>query len=362
MGRHVADVTSSELDAPLWEPAGVTGTQAAADPAGLAGPVSPVQVVRRQRLLVPEDFLPKIAEPPATGWRRAAWRAGARRLGPGTQELRQREQARQIRRPMYSPKVIAVMSPKGGVGKSTTAILLGQVLALMRGHLVAALDANPDSGNLVTRVPEPHSPLGAAELHRDAGRMACRSDLVPYLTPSPSGLCVVRSGRETDVRLGPAEYRSLIEVLARFHSIIVVDLGTGIRDPAFLAVIKEADAVVPVTEAVFDAAEVLIEGLDWLSRRFPGIFRTATAVINQAGRRSSGQPTDQIAEALEDRVAQALPVPRDRHLAGCEVPQWAKLGKETQDAYLELAATIIDTLPDEDAAPSDPGETHPDRA
>jgi MinD-like ATPase involved in chromosome partitioning or flagellar assembly len=345
----------ADLTAPLWEQPGETQRLPARPLAAPAGPLvparslapSPVLVPRRGRLMRPEDYLPQLPEPPELGWRRLAWRAGARWVQPGARELQLRQWASTIRRPVRSPRVIAVFSPKGGVGKSVTTALLGSVLALVRGNLVAALDANPDSGDLAARLQEPQSTLGAQELHRDARRITRYGDLVPYLTVSGSGLCAVRSSPDSDVRLGPAEYRTLLDLLCRFYSIVVVDLGTGMREPAFQAVVEAADAVVAVTAPGFDATEVLMEGLDWLSGRFPSIFRTAVAVINAVTPGRSTPGADLMADALGDWAAQVIRVPADPQLAG-GVARWPSLGRGTQDAYLELAAAVIDALPGED--------------
>ena len=43
---------------------------------------------------------------------------------------------------------IAVMSPKGGVGKTTVSALLGTLFALLRRDRVVAVDTNPDFGSL----------------------------------------------------------------------------------------------------------------------------------------------------------------------------------------------------------------------
>jgi MinD-like ATPase involved in chromosome partitioning or flagellar assembly len=293
----------------------------------------------------PADFLPESADPPAMGWRRAAWRAGARWLGPGRHEVQHHEWTWLIRQPLSAPAVIAVVSPKGGVGTSTTAILLGEVLARLRGHLVAAVDAKTGPGDLITRVPGPHAILGAADLYKNVERLRRYTDLAPYLSHSASGLCVVRSSPNTDPALGPAEYRSLLDLLGKFYCVVVVDLGTGIREPAFLAVMEAANAVVPVTEPSLDATEAVIEGLDWLSRRFPGLIRTATAVINQTQRTRHGQHPDRAADALEDWVAQVVRTPADRALAAGRVPSWPKLATATRHAFLELAAAVISDLP-----------------
>lgn len=43
---------------------------------------------------------------------------------------------------------IAVVSPKGGVGKTTTTVLLGSLLARVRRDRIVAVDTNPDYGSL----------------------------------------------------------------------------------------------------------------------------------------------------------------------------------------------------------------------
>lgn len=270
-----------------------------------------------------------------------------RRIRPGARELRHREWTRQIRRSLRSPKVVAVFSPKGGVGKSTTALQVGEVLARVRGDLVAALDANPDSGNLVKRVREPYSVSTAGELHRDHANVARYADLMPYLTQSDQGLCVVRSDPGAATRLGPREYREILELLSRFYSVVVVDLGTGMREPAFLSILESADSLVAVSRPTFDAAEVLAEGLDWLSGRFPEKIGHATMVLNALDPGPGQLDTDRLGGDFGDWVGQVLSVPFDRHLATGGVPQWPLLAARTQDAYLELAAGIIGTLPDE---------------
>jgi MinD-like ATPase involved in chromosome partitioning or flagellar assembly len=315
------------LDTPLWPP---TAGQGPGD-----------------RLLRPEDYLPEEVEPPAMGWRGTAWRMGIRRLRPAVRELRHRGWVRLARRSLASPKVIAVFSPKGGVGKSTTALQLGQMLAAARGDLVVALDANPDSGNLVKRVHPPYSVGSAGELYRDCGKIVRYADLVPYITQTDSGLCVVRSDPAAAGRLGPQEYKDVLAVLSQFYTVIVVDLGTGMREPAFLSIMECADAVVGVTLPSFDSAEVLLEGLVWLAARFPDKIAAGTAVINGLESGSRGLDIDRLATELDRRVGRVLRVPRDRHLAAGGVPQWPLLGRRTQDAYLELAASVVDALPED---------------
>jgi len=243
-----------------------------------------------------------------------------------------------------SPKIIAVFSPRGGVGKTTTAVHLGHALAMARSDLVIAVDANPDFGNLVKRISEPHSPYGIADLCRAAGQLVRYSDLMPYVTQAPSGLWVVRSDLDPAARPGPGQYRLVLQVLSRYASVIVVDLGTGIREPAFLAVAAEADALVAVAEPAGPTAEAAADGLDWIREHLPDRTRSAFVVMNAV--RSGQASLDAGQFAATHAVDQVFDIPHDPHLAVGDVCRWALLSPHTQDAYLRLSAAIMDSVSD----------------
>src|SRR5690606_39696662 len=79
------------------------------------------------------------------------------RINPGQSDKEARRLAliRRIRRPLERPHRVAVISVKGGVGKTTVAACLGLVFAELRGDRVIALDANPDAGTLSERLTGP---------------------------------------------------------------------------------------------------------------------------------------------------------------------------------------------------------------
>lgn len=91
---------------------------------------------------------------PRTGWRRALYDITGGRVNPGpsdAEELRSGMLAR-VRAPLAGAHRVAVMSVKGGVGKTTVAACLGQALAEHRGDRAVVLDANPDAGTLADRL------------------------------------------------------------------------------------------------------------------------------------------------------------------------------------------------------------------
>ena len=100
--------------------------------------------------LTAESLLP--SRRPASG---PAWRRGVRRLlGEPAAEGRRRDLINRIRTPVKGGHHrVAVLSLKGGVGKTTTTVGLGATLATLRGDRVIAVDANPDRGTLSEQGP-----------------------------------------------------------------------------------------------------------------------------------------------------------------------------------------------------------------
>ena len=78
---------------------------------------------------------------------RSARRALARRAGARPDYLARLDRA--IAAPRLTRcATIAVVSPKGGVGKTTLTVLLGSLLARVRRDRIVAVDTNPDFGSL----------------------------------------------------------------------------------------------------------------------------------------------------------------------------------------------------------------------
>src|ERR1019366_5628217 len=101
--------------------------------------------------LTPELLLPRRRRAPAPGWRRLIFQAtgGVLRVPLSAAELRRQEMISRARAPVAGGHHrVAVMSLKGGVGKTTTTVGLGSTLAVLRGDRVVAVDANPDRGTL----------------------------------------------------------------------------------------------------------------------------------------------------------------------------------------------------------------------
>jgi len=87
---------------------------------------------------------------PQSGWRKRllTMTGGKVNLGLSAEDRRRAAQLEAARTPVRGTHRVAVISLKGGVGKTTTTAALGSMFANLRGDRVIAVDANPDRGTL----------------------------------------------------------------------------------------------------------------------------------------------------------------------------------------------------------------------
>ena len=148
------------------------------------------------------------------------------------------------------PNTIALISPKGGVGKTTSTFITGNLLATHLKLRAIAVDANPDFGTLARLAPDDRrSERSLADLLDDADRLNTAAELSPYVSRLPTGLHVLGAPRDAELTasLGPERYGELVAFLATFYEVVLLDLGTGVAGPLARFAIERADQVVLVT-------------------------------------------------------------------------------------------------------------------
>src|SRR5262249_31291625 len=136
---------------------------------------------------------------------------------------------------------IAVLSLKGGVGKTTTTVALGATFASIRGDRVVAVDANPDFGTLAQRGPyETRSTVRDLLTDENIFRY---SDVRRHTSQSSSRLEILASERDPSVSeaFSEADYRAAHDILQRFYNIILTDCGTGLTHSAMAGILDTAD-------------------------------------------------------------------------------------------------------------------------
>jgi MinD-like ATPase involved in chromosome partitioning or flagellar assembly len=188
--------------------------------------------------------------------------------------------------PMTRPNTVAVISPKGGVGKTTISFVLGNMLASQLRMRVVALDANPDFGTLASLAPDQYrSQRSLADLLADSDQIDSPAELHPYVARLPTGLHLLGAPAHAEVmgQMTPGLYSRLLDFLERFYEVVILDLGTGITDPLAQFAVDRADQTVVITTPEWVTAAGVLGALRYLQ------LEHGTLVLNQApGGRHAG--------------------------------------------------------------------------
>jgi MinD-like ATPase involved in chromosome partitioning or flagellar assembly len=180
---------------------------------------------------------------------------------------------------MTRPNTVAVISPKGGVGKTTISFVLGNLLASQLRLRAVALDANPDFGTLAALAPDEHrSTRSLADLLADSTQLASPAELHPYVARLPTGLHLLGAPAHAEVmaQMTPGLYSRLLDFLEHFYEVVILDLGTGITDPLAQFAVDRADQTVVITTPEWVTAAGVLGALRYLQ------LEQGTLVLNQA--------------------------------------------------------------------------------
>ncbi|MFJ9362815.1 MinD/ParA family protein [Nocardia sp. NPDC101769] len=312
------------------------GAWGAAGPRGFAGGAVPSL-----------DDVPmrRAKKAPESGWRRAVHHMSGGAINPGmsAEERRLQELVARIRQPVRGDYRIAVLSLKGGVGKTTTTMGLGSIFSSIRGDRVIAVDANPDFGTLSQRVPlQTRSTVRDLLLDEYIQRY---SDVRRHTSQGSSRLEVLASERDpaASEAFSEEEYRAVARILQRFYNIILTDCGTGLMHSAMAGVLDLAHSLVLISSSAIDGARSAAATLDWLSLHgHDHLVRNAVVVINLPRPGAPNVGINQLRDYFLSRCRAVHIIPYDAHLGeGAEI-DLHRLSKPTKRAYVELAATVAD--------------------
>lgn len=286
---------------------------------------------------------------PSQGWRKWLYLASFKliNVGESARVTQHNDLLTQVRQPLQGCYRIALLSLKGGVGKTTITATLGATLASTRGDRVVAVDANPDRGTLSQKVPL-ETPATVRHLLRDAEGIERYSDVRAYTSQGPSRLEVLASESDPAVSeaFSAADYARTLEVLERFYSLVLTDCGTGLMHSAMAAVLAKADVLIVISSGSVDGARSASATLDWLDAHgHQEMVRNSIAVINAVRPRSGKVDLQKVIDHFSRRCRAVRSVPFDPHLEeGAEI-SLERLKPETRDALIELAAVVADGFP-----------------
>lgn len=297
-------------------------------------------------------LLRQVKPPPSEGWRRWLYILSGHliNVGESPRVTRYNDLIVQVNRPLRGCYRIAMLSLKGGVGKTTITATLGATFASIRGDRVVAVDANPDRGTLSQKVPL-ETPATVRHLLRDADGIDRYSDVRSYTSQGPSRLEVLASESDpaTSEAFSAEDYTRTLEILERFYGLVLTDCGTGLLHSAMSAVLSKADALIVVSSGSIDGARSASATLDWLDAHgHEDLVRGSIAVINAVRPRSGKVDMQKVVDHFSRRCRAVRLVPFDPHLEeGAEI-NLERLKRETREALIELAAVVADGFPSDE--------------
>ena len=335
--------------APAGDPAEPEASATAAEDQGGAGPdLRPVTSTELITNMTPELLLRPRRRVPSAGWRRTVYRSslGLVRVPPGRLERRRLELIARSRTSVASGHHrVAILSMKGGVGKTTTTVTLGLTLAALRSDRVIALDANPDRGTLADKLTtQPRTSIRDLLEHRLT--IERYADVRSFTAQTASRLEVLTSDQNpaAAAAFSEADYRAACAVLERFYSVCLTDCGTGLMHSAMTGALSLADQIILVTTPSVDSARSAAATIDWLSAHGHRDLAADAVVVLNAVRRTSGYGIDMgvLADQFAARCRSVVRIPYDPYLDQGAAVELDQLSRDTSDAFLQLAAVVGD--------------------
>ncbi len=312
-----------------WQPQGQPGPQPAGRPPSLTS----------------QSLLRQTGDTPTRGWRKFVHKASGGTYNPGLSpaEVEHRALVARVTTPVRGSNRIAVVSLKGGIGKTTTTCCLGLTLAHHRGDRVVALDANPDAGTLAERLTNV-TDVTVRDLLAAVGDIRSFTDVSAF-TSLAGRLQVLASDQDPALSeaFSEEEYRSVADVLARYFNIILTDSGTGLLHSAMSGTLAIADSLVVVGAPSVDGASRASKTLDWLiAHGHEELVSRSVAVISSVRPNTGDVDMDMVRDHFAARCRAVVEIPYDQHLVTGGLIDLERVGVPARTAFLELSAHVAD--------------------
>jgi len=245
-------------------------------------------------------------------------------------------------------RFVAVLSRKGGVGKTTITTILGMAMAKVREDRVIAIDANPDRGTLAERVTRQNTAT-VRDVVAHAKEIGTFSQFQEHITRDNTRLHILAS--DTDPLISEAfdeaGYNVVADMAERFYSIAVTDCGTGVVHSVMKATLERADSVVIVSGGSVDEARLASETLTWLeSNGYGHLVENAIVALNTSTQGTNLVKLEEIEAHFQSRVRDIARIPYDAHLATGALIDFDEIAPLTKSAARDLAALVIDGIPE----------------
>lgn len=268
---------------------------------------------------------------------------GLAKAKAGPAELAHRQAEDLIRSASWPRAVrVAVVNPKGGVGKTPAAIIIAGIIAQLRGGGVVVWDAGDSAGSLAMRA-EGIQQACVSDVAAHPDHFANPGTIAAAVTRQTSFAAVMGSKRQR--QLDDQAVHRIMTTLDQSFPISIADTGNVPHSPAFRFAVGYSDAIVIPTPATRDAIDRALEVLDMLqSSPLAHLAARATVVINR-GLGAQGDLADQAREVFTQRGAGVVfDVPFDRAIAANGVLRPRDLSHASQIAWTQVAASVVSSI------------------
>jgi MinD-like ATPase involved in chromosome partitioning or flagellar assembly len=328
---------------PAVPPAAPTAPATAGEPPA----VGPGPTEDERRGLAPGDLDPEQFTRPRHH-RDPVARQAARRvrevLGMGaSREVREATtRAERLRQPVTTIRRIAVLSGRGGAGKTTLAALVATALAAARPDRVLAVDAAPELGSLAL-VAGAASPRPVAGFGRAAPQPQAFEDADPHLGRTDSGLWLLTGPTSADPapRLDLPAYRAAVAALSRFFAVLVTDCGPDPASRLNLGVLEDAHALALVAPATVDGLLSTHQAIARLRQTSASLVPRTVVVLSSHSPHTEAVDLERGTRTLASQGVRVARLPYDRHLAAGARLRPQLLGERTTTTVIGLAADLL---------------------
>lgn len=289
---------------------------------------------------------------PETGWRAALYKASFHLINPGRSQKEKdlAEWVSTIQSPLRGRYRIAIISVRGGVGKTTTAT--GTACAFAKYRLedrTIAVDADPGYGSLADRIdPDASGSLLTVLDSGNRGVLVSDDQIRAHVGANTLGLMVLAGDTRLTNRpqLTPEIFRHAMPHVEKFYRVIFVDCGLEIDHPVMPAVLDNVDALIVVSSTKTDGAKGAGVTLDWLTENhYHELLKNTIVVINDLKGNSAKKIRNKIKEKFGEQVDDVFIVPFDKHLDEATVVDFKNgLKRKTRRKFVEIAASIANNF------------------
>jgi chromosome partitioning protein len=313
-------------------------------------PVAPQRPQRPQRKIPLDSLEQRHTEDvtPTFTWRRLLSRLSGINLGPSKDEAYELELRDRVRASVGSAFPIAVLSLKGGVGKTAVVEALGSTFAEARSDRVIAVDV--DAGDLGDRHGS-RNPLSMVDLLTD--RVTRYPDVRAHTCRNRSGLEVLGlpDYAHTDWLVERDDVVKAFSILRNHYGVVLMDCSKTLKSALMKAVLLESRAVVVVTNASVDAIKKTRTTFEWLANN--GYHKRIESTVLAINHTERARPSTLVTSGLKQLSEQFTPqrvvvLPFDRHVHEGKEIALDRLSNQSRRHYLEMAAALADMFPRRD--------------